>query len=260
MYEKELASMVSAVKEASEEIMRIYKAGFNIKMKEDNSPVTDADLASNKIIRKHLSEFKDISWLSEEDADNLERLKAKRIWVIDPLDGTQDFVNHDDSFAINIALVEDNHPVVAVIGQPFTSSYAYAVKGQGAYFVDENGKETKMHVSSRTKDLIILTSKTHERPEELAIYKKYASIIKEVSHLGASNKAVNIGLGLADCSIRYTTGTKEWDVCAPDLIMTESGGLLVDTKLNTFTYNRADVHNHFGYCMFNLKENERLLK
>ena len=223
MYEKELASMVSAVKEASEEIMRIYKAGFNIKMKEDNSPVTDADLASNKIIRKHLSEFKDISWLSEEDADNLERLKAKRIWVIDPLDGTQDFVNHDDSFAINIALVEDNHPVVAVIGQPFTS-------------------------------------KTHERPEELAIYKKYASIIKEVSHLGASNKAVNIGLGLADCSIRYTTGTKEWDVCAPDLIMTESGGLLVDTKLNTFTYNRADVHNHFGYCMFNLKENERLLK
>ncbi|MFA6861003.1 MAG: 3'(2'),5'-bisphosphate nucleotidase CysQ [Bacilli bacterium] len=260
MYETELAKMIEAVKKSNLEIKRIYQAGFTVKLKADHSPVTDADLASNKIIRDTLSCFKDISWLSEEDIDDVKRMQAKKIFIIDPLDGTQDFVNHDGSFGVNLALVEDRHPVVAVIGVPMKQAYAYAVIGQGSYYVDAEGHKTRMHVSSRTKDLILVFSMTHVNKEEETVFNKHKTLIKEIQKLGASTKAIAIASGLADCCIRYTNATKEWDVCAPELIVTEAGGVFTDTNLKPFIYNRKNVYNEDGYCMFNRKENEILLK
>ncbi len=259
MYEKELQAMISACLKASKEIMKYYKQGFHIDYKEDASPVTDADLASNKIIRAELSQFADIGWLSEEDADNEERFNHRALFVVDPLDGTQDYVHHDDSFGVNIALVVDTLPVVSVIGVPAKNAYAYAVKGQGAYYV--NGEVSKrMHVSNKTSDLILAESLTHLLPEEKAVLERHKDIIKDVIYLGASTKAIALANGDVDASIRFTPLTKEWDVCAPDLIVREAGGIFVDSKLNPFTYNRKDVANHDGYSMFNRIENTILLK
>lgn len=261
MFEQECAAMIAAGKEASQEVLRIYQKGFQVHIKEDNSPVTDADLASDKILRNRLSSFTDIGWLSEEDQDNLERLKKKAVFVIDPLDGTADFVSRDDSFGINIALIYDHKPVVSVIMVPALQEYAYAIKGKGAFFVDKDGKEERLHVSSRKDHLIYLISKSHVMEEEKRVYEtKHKEMIAKVVASGASTKAILLAMGKADASIRYTPHTKEWDVCAPDLLVQEAGGVFVDSKTRKpFFYNREDVYNHNGYSMFNLKENMILL-
>lgn len=259
MYQKILEKMISAGKEASEMVMKIYRKGFNINIKEDKSPVTDADLASNKILRESLKDIPDIAWLSEEDYDDLSRMNKKRVFVIDPLDGTEDFVKRDDSFSINIALVENNLPVISLIMVPAMNTYAYAIKGKGSYYF-KDGTITKMHVSDRTNDLILVESKTHLLKEEQEVLDRHKNIIKDVIYLGASTKAIALANGDVDASIRYTPNTKEWDTCAADLLVKEAGGIFLDTNLKEFTYNRKDVYNRNGYCMFNKIENEVLLK
>ena len=259
MFEKELEKMIQAAKAASAEIMKIYSNGFSVKTKDDESPVTDADIVSDKIIREHLSVFDDIAWLSEEDADDLSRLTRRKLFIVDPLDGTSDFVNKDGSFGINIALVVDHRPVCSVVAVPAMNTYAYAMKGKGSYYVDENGREERMHVSSLTENLRVLVSKTHRTKEDDELFKRHASSIKELIPMGASTKAIYLSRGLADACIRITDKTKEWDVCAPELIVTEAGGVFVDLNRKEFVYNREDVHNHDGYCMLNRKENEFLL-
>ncbi len=253
-----LEERITAVKEAGKEIQKIYKEGFSISYKEDDSPVTNADLASNQIIRTHLSKFKDIAWLSEESQDDLSRLEKREVFIVDPLDGTEDFVRKDGSFAVNVAYAVDGKPVLAVIGVPRKNSYAYAIKGEGSYYVDENGKKTKLTVSSRKENLIRLISKTHRLNSEAQIKEKYSSKITEVLAIGASLKGIALAGGRGDISIRYTKHTKEWDVCSRDLIVKEAGGIFLDGIGNEFTYNRKDVYNQNGYSMFNCKENKEL--
>ncbi len=258
MYQKEWEAMVSACQKASAEIMNIYRRDFKISTKSDQSPVTEADLASDKIIRKELSVFPEIGWLCEEDFDDKERLSKKAIFVVDPLDGTQDFVNRDGSFGINIALVVNHIPVVSVVGIPAQNAYAYAIKGEGAFYIKE-GKKEKLQVSNRTKDLILVESMTHVLDKEKEIERKHKDLIQKVIHMGASTKMIALGQQKADCSVRYTDKTKEWDTCAPELLVTEAGGVFLDTELKPFVYNREDVYNRKGYCMFNRIENKILL-
>lgn len=258
MFEKELNAMIFAGKKASEEIMKIYRKGFDVTFKSDQSPVTDADIVSNKVIRGTLSSFSDIGWLSEEDYDDRSRLDKRKLFVIDPLDGTSDFVEHDDSFGINIALVVDHEPVCSVIAIPAQNKIYYAVKDKGSYFLDGD-ESLPLHVSDRIDHLIFLTSKTHSSLEEENLIKANHKSIEKVVPLGASTKAVAIAEGKADCCIRYTKMTKEWDVCAPDLLVKEAGGLFVDTLGQSFLYNRENVYNLNGYCMFNRKENLKFI-
>ena len=250
--------MVEAGRKASKEIVRIYKEGFTIRSKEDDSPVTSADLASDSIIRSTL-EGMGIAYLSEEEEDDLSRLEKRALFIVDPLDGTQDFVNRDGSFSVNIAYVEDHEVVIGCIFLPTKDSYCYAIKGKGSFLV-ENGKERRIHVSGRKKDLVYLASKTHENEREKAIYLDHSDIIARVERLGASMKGVALASGEGDASIRFTTMTKEWDTCAMDLIVREAGGIFLDTKKRPFSYNRKDVYNRDGYCMFNSVETcDRLL-
>lgn len=259
MFEKELEAMILAAKKASKEVMAIYRRGFHVSIKEDDSPVTDADLASNRVIRGMLSPFSDVAWLSEEDADDRSRLAKNKLFVVDPLDGTSDFVNRDDSFGINIALVYERRPVVSVLAVPAKNLIVYASKGNGSYLLEEGKDPIRLHVSDRLDRLVWLTSKTHCSEEDKKIIEKNRNRIDKVVPLGASTKAVEIARGNADVSIRYTDSTKEWDVCASDLVVTEAGGIFVDVKGRTFVYNREDVYNRDGYCMFNRKENLNLL-
>lgn len=260
MYEDIIQSMKESILLANKAIKEIYEKGFNVEIKSDDSPVTDADLESNRIIRGCLAKYTDIAFLSEEEADDFSRLEKDMLFIVDPLDGTQDFVNHDDSFGVNLALVKDHKPIVAFIGFPYYQTYCYAIKGKGSYFVDKDGKETRLHVSDRLTDLVFLSSKTHELEKEREVMQRHRDKIKTVRHEGASIKAYLLAKGEGDVSVRYTSMTKEWDVCAPELVVTEAGGVFLDTNGKEFTYNRKDVYNHDGYCMFNRVENEVLLK
>ena len=257
--EQIVRSMESSVIEANEAILDIYRQGFNVQIKSDNSPVTDADFRGNEIIHSHLDKYDEIGWLSEEDKDDLNRLNHEYVFVVDPLDGTQDFVNKDNSFGINLALVKNGKPLVAFIGIPFYHCYAYAYKGRGAFLFNADHSRNKLRVSDRVNDLVYLSSKTHEVEQERKLMEKHSDRISKIIHSGASTKAILLASGQGDVSIRYTNMTKEWDVCAPDLIVREAGGIFLDTKKQEFTYNRVDVYNHDGYCMFNRKENLDLL-
>lgn len=257
--EEIIRDMEHAIVEASKEVMRIYREGFHVETKSDNSPVTDADLASNRIIHSHLDRYTDIGWLSEEDQDDSSRMDKKYVFVVDPLDGTQDFVNHDNTFAINLALVKENRPLIAFIGVPFLQSFAYAYRGRGAYVISADHSRSKLHVSDRRDHLVYLASKTNETGKEKLVIERHQDRIESVIRSGASTKAILLALGKGDCSVRYTDKTKEWDICASDLIVQEAGGIFLDTKKKEFLYNKKDVVNHDGYCMFNMVDNMDLL-
>lgn len=255
---KILEAFIEAGKKASKKILEIYNTDFEVMIKDDSSPVTQADLNSDKIIFSHLSIFSNTYYLSEEKKDDLKRLDYDEVFIVDPLDGTSDFVSKDDSFSINMAYCYKGEPYVALIYLPVYDSYCYAIKGEGSYLV-KDGNIEKIHVSDRVNDLIFLASKTHENQKEKDIYLKHADRFKSILYLGASIKGIYVASSLGDCSIRYTDMTKEWDVCAMDLIVREAGGIFLDTKLNKFTYNKKDVYNHDGYVMLNRKENLDLL-
>lgn len=259
MFEKELERMILAGKKASQKIVEIYRKGFSVQLKEDKSPVTDADLASDKIIREHLSVFSDISFLSEEEIDDKERLNKRKLFIVDPLDGTSDFVAKDDEFSINIALVVDHLPVCSVLFMPVDNTYAYALKGKGSYFVSKSNVETRLHVSNKIDKLDLLVSRSHVNEKEKQLIERKKDLINSVTKMGASRKGVYLAMGKYDACIRFTKETKEWDVCAPDLIVREAGGCFTDTNFKPFIYNRENVYNEFGYVMLNRKENQILL-
>ena len=253
-----LRRMIEAGREAGAAIEEVASSSFHVQRKEDDSPVTEADLASNRILRKNLCFDEGIAYLSEEEEDDRRRLSFSDLFIVDPLDGTQDFIEKDGSYGINIAFVQDRRPTLAVIVLPTEGSYCYAVKGRGAYYVAD-GKEEKIHVSSRLSDLVYAVSKTHENERERNVYLRHRDRIASLVALGASRKGVELARGRVDATIRYTAMTKEWDTCAMDLIVTEAGGIFLDTKKNPFLYNREDVYNRDGYAMVNRRENLFLL-
>lgn len=246
-----LEKMIEAGLKASKKVMEIYKKGFNVKLKEDKSPVTEADICSNHIIKETLGVFSDIYWLSEEDKDDKNRLNKDKLFIVDPLDGTADFVNKTDSFSINIAYVVSNRPIIALIMDPCNETYCYTIKDKKCYFVDKDNNKTICHVSNRNKDYIVALSNSHLNQNEIDFVNKNKQKISKVIKMGASTKAIKLARGLSDITIRFTSDTKEWDVCASDLIVKEAGGIFVDANFNDFTYNRENVYNPNGYIMLN---------
>ena len=158
-YIAELNCALEAAKLASVAILEIYHTNFDVSLKKDKSEVTEADIKSNKIILHVLSkQFPEYAILSEETRDNKERLNNDYCWIVDPLDGTRDFVNHTDSFSINIALSYKQEIVMGIICVPCKNIYYYAIKGQGAYKI-ENGQTTRIHVSDRKDKIRFVSSK-----------------------------------------------------------------------------------------------------
>ena len=145
--------VLETIKKAKEAVLKIYYEGFEVNIKADNSEVTNADLLSEKIIKESLSKnFPNYAILSEESSDNKERLTNDYCFIVDPIDGTKDYVNKTNNFAINIALAYKKEVVLGVIAVPCRNLYYYAIKGQGAYKI-ENEIVIKIHVSDRKEKL-----------------------------------------------------------------------------------------------------------
>ena len=255
MWEDYLKSAIEAGKLASKEIMRIYHTPFDVEIKEDNSPVTLADKTADKIIREYLSKkYPDHAFLTEESDDDLERLDKEFIWIVDPVDGTKDFVAKDGGFTTNIALCHRHELVVGVVVVPATGVIYYASKGEGAFFTDGE-KVERMHVSDRLTDLTCYTSVFHHNDFEQDVIDRHRDKIARVEKLGSSIKVCEIAHGFGDCTFRLTPNTKEWDTAACQIILEEAGGIFVEPDGAPITYNRKDVYNHKGYTAVNRIEN-----
>lgn len=262
MWEKELQEAINAGLKAKEKIMEIYSKGFEVEIKSDNSPVTIADKSADEIIREHLHKaFPTHAFLTEESTDNLSRLNNDFVWIVDPVDGTKDFVAKDGQFTTNIALAYKHKLVVGVVIAPAIDEMYFASESNGAFYQKFGEKPVRIHVNNKTSDLTMLTSVFHFTEDEQKFINKHNDVIKHVMKKGSSLKPCAIAHGLAEVTFRSSPNTKEWDTAACQIVVTEAGGIFVQPNGDEITYNREDVYNRNGYIVTNCKENlDRFIK
>ena len=256
MFERELKKMFEACQKAKIEIMKIYNQEFDVEIKDDDSPVTLADKTADRLIRELLSkEFPSYAFLTEESEDDLERRKNDYLFVVDPVDGTKDFVAKDDMFTTNVALVYKEEVVAGVVYIPARDEYYYGIKNQGAYYVKEGQEPIRVHVNDKLEDLTMLVSVFHTTKKETDIYENNRDRISKMERYGSAIKACRIAHGLAEVSFRLGSGTKEWDTAASQIVVLEAGGIFAKPDLSEIKYNRIDVYNREGFVILNRKEN-----
>lgn len=254
--EKELSVALEAVQAVRDPILEIYNSGnLGVEIKDDNSPVTKADKKADEIIRKILHDnFPSYGLLTEESVDDKSRLEKDFVWIVDPIDGTKDFVAHNDEFTVNIGLSYKHEAVLGVVLIPVTGEIYYGVKGLGSFLLIGK-KSVKLHVNDKLEDLTTLVSRFHTNEQEQAMIKKHSDKIKHQVTKGATIKGCVIAKGDAEMSYRFSSNTKEWDTCAMQVVVEQAGGFLLKFDGTPIMYNREDVYNHDGYVICNRKEN-----
>ena len=246
MYEQELEFAIKTAKEASEIVRKIYFDNSAIvQIKSDDSPVTQADLLSEKLIRSRIIEnYPEYGILSEETEDKLVRLD-------------KDYVERTGEFTINIALSYKGEIVVGVIMIPVLNEVFYASIGNGS-FREVDGKIYRNKVSEQTNNLILLGSRFHRGQQEIDYYEKHKDVISEFKTYGSSYKACKIACGEAHVYMKVGKGTKEWDVAPMAIIIKEAGGIFLTAKGNEMRFNKENVYNEEGFFIIN-KMNKNLL-
>lgn len=244
---------------AGKEIMRIYDTQFSHDLKEDKEPVTEADLASDKIIQRELSKS-EFPVLSEESADHSDRLNQDKVWIIDPLDGTSDFVNKTGQFSVMIALVENHVPVLGVIYRPVTNEMYIAELGKGA-FKRNKDKWEKLYVGNQ-KDIIKIRTflSRHHLSEEEKSFLKVLGLSEFIQMGSAGLKIVSIAENKADLYFTMTDKIKQWDTAAGYCIIKEAGGKITDMNGDDLLYNTKDVYHKNGILVTNSLIHERIVK
>ena len=245
----ELDIAIKAAKEAGDAILEIYQRDFDTHTKKDNSPITEGDLKSNEIIKKILSETEHMI-LSEEEDDDLSRLSENMIWIVDPLDGTSDFIDKTGEFTIMIALIKNKKPILGVIGWPTEKTFFVAQKGSGAfrYSNDEWHKISVTSISELSKCRTV-GSRHHLSDREKFFIKKLG--IEDFTSIGSSLKVGKISSGEAEAYITTTNKMKEWDSAASYCIISEAGGKMTDMLGNDITYNNKNVFHQNGILVTN---------
>ena len=254
----ELDIAIKAAQEASDIILEIYQKDYNTFTKKDDSPVTDADLQSNKIINKILSDTK-YSILSEEDTDDQSRLSKDMIWIVDPLDGTSDFIDKTGEFTVMIALIQNRKPILGVIAWPTEKTLFVAQKNCGA-FRYSNDKWDKISVTkiNELPKCRTVGSRHHLSNKEKDFIQKIG--IEDFSSIGSSLKVGKISSGEAEAYITTTNKMKEWDTAASHCIISEAGGKMTDMLGNELTYNNKNVHHENGILVTNGLIHDKILQ
>jgi 3'(2'), 5'-bisphosphate nucleotidase len=263
IYLKSLSNTTEDIKDlamtAGREIMKIYKKDFQTEYKENNTPLTEADIISNNIIVEHLKNaYPNFSILSEELKDDSLRLENNWCWIIDPLDGTKEFIKKNDEFTVNIALTYKKKPVLGVIYAPAIDDIYYAIKDNGAFFINNfsEGKNEpkKISVSDKVSDLTLVKSRSHSGKEIEDLIEKNKDKITNNKVSGSSLKGCLIAKGDADIYYRFGL-TSEWDTCAMQCIVEEAGGIFIQMDKSEMTYNRQNNLNEKGFLIVNNKKN-----
>jgi len=231
----DLELAVTAARAAGEAVMRYFRRDPEVRYKEPDQPVTEADLEADRLLRSLLVGARPAyGWLSEETADSPERLGKRRVWVVDPIDGTRSFVEGRPEFSLSIGLADAGRAVLGVVYNPATGELYHALAGGGAF---RNGEPIRVAGDAAGGERqVLLASRTEIGRGQLDPFKE----AWEVSPLGSTAyKIARVADGSA--AVFLSGGPKaEWDVCGGDVILREAGGVLTDYAGREPAYNRPD--------------------
>jgi len=258
MLETELETAQTLAQIAAKKILEYYKGQIIIEEKigVDNfsEPVTAADREASRIIVDGLNTaFPLDAVLSEEEIDDVDaRLKAERVWIIDPIDGTAGFVKKDGDFAIQIGLAVKGESVLGVVLMPFHEKLYYASKNNGTWLVKGDLEPQRLKVSYKDdiSEMSVAISKNHPSSRMRTVLDRLAF------RKSVSRGSVGIKIGLiceqeCDIYIHLSPRTKMWDICGPQIILEEAGGKLTDIYGSKYNYERAEVQNFGGIVASN---------
>jgi len=244
-----LLDVVQIAREAGKAILAVYnKDDFGIAEKEDNSPLTEADLASHRTIKQRLEALTpDIPILSEESGDIpfAERNLWPRYWLVDPLDGTKEFIKRNGEFTVNIALVEGHHPVMGVVHVPVTGVTYFGDIDHGAYKQEASNSPQAIHVTAKCREPArVVGSRSHAGESLQRFLDKVGE--HELVSMGSSLKLCLVAEGKADIYPRLGP-TSEWDTAAAQAVVEAAGGRVTDTMMERLSCNTKDslLNPHF---------------
>ncbi|TCK19396.1 3'(2'),5'-bisphosphate nucleotidase [Thiogranum longum] len=228
-------------KQAGEKILEVYGTEFTVQDKDDKSPLTAADMASHNTIVAGLKALTpDIPVLSEEDAKipYEKRSSWKTYWLIDPLDGTREFVKRNGEFTVNIALIHEGEPVLGVVYVPVTGVTYAACEGRGAIKESPEDGEREIHVRKLSGGPVaVVGSRSHQGDSLKAFLEKLGE--HEIVSMGSSLKICLVAEGAADVYPRLGL-TSEWDTAAAHCVVVQAGGKLTDLDMQPLRYNTKD--------------------
>ena len=238
--------LIDLAKKAGQAILDIYndsELSGDVDYKDDNSPLTLADKASHEVIMKGLKDlYPHIPIISEEGSAIAyeTRKDYDYYWLVDPLDGTKEFINRNGQFTVNIALIKKHTPVAGFIFCPALDTLYVGIKGVEAFKEDKEGI-SKLQVNNAKGERVAVRSKSHASPEEEGVLKEY-NVVNDIS-VGSSLKFCMVAEGKADVYYRHGP-TMEWDTAAGQAVLESAGGkVLKGTGPDTFTYNKENLLN-----------------
>lgn len=240
----DLDFLVEVAKQAGRAILEVYSTDFTVTEKQDHSPLTLADMRSHEIIAGSLRDrYPDIPVLSEEGKEIAfeERRKWDRFWLVDPLDGTKEFIKRNGEFTVNIALVQDRAPVAGVIYIPVSDRAFVASMAEGCREISSEGRKTlRVAPISSNGPVRVVSSRSHPAPgldELMSLIPSH-----EITNRGSALKFCSVAAGEADFYPRFGP-TWEWDTAAGQAIVTAAGGVVLDLSGKPFVYNKENLLN-----------------
>jgi len=233
---------ITLARDAAAAILGIYDSAFAVEHKADASPLTAADLAAHRILVEGLERLTpDIPVLSEEAAEDATwnvRCGWQRLWLVDPLDGTREFIKRNGEFSVNLALIEDGVPVFGIVQAPVTGALWHATRGIGAFRRDGND-EVALHTRRPARaPLRVAASRSHRDARTEAFIAKMGEV--EPIGLGSSLKFCKLAEGGMDVYPRFGP-TSEWDTAAGQCVLEAAGGIVIDPKGRPLHYNQRDT-------------------
>ncbi len=264
-YDNELRIATALAREAGAAILEQYKGPIRIEQKryeDDIEPVTQADRIANELIVTRLKhEFPDDGILAEESVDTKRRLEKARVWMVDPLDGTNGFIDGNGDFAVQIGLAENGECVLGVVYQPLTGTLYRAVRGAGSWIERPHFEPRRAHVSDvhDLSSMRLAASRSHRSPRMNKVVQRFG--FREEVQRGS----VGIKVGLlverqCDVYIHLSPRTKQWDTCAPEVILTEAGGRVSDLFGYPLNYNVPEVQNRNGLIASNGVSHDQIIE
>lgn len=242
---KLLVDVRKAVVEAGAEIMAVYShpSRWETRKKDDDSPLTAADTVANRVLVARLNELTPAIPVLAEESEMppwSQRKQWRECWVVDPLDGTREFLKRNDEFTVNVALVRDNRPILGVVHAPALQRWYYAARHEGAWRQDGKKAPVKLDVSKRSPDRPwkVVGSRSHNTPEFDEFVARLGEV--EIVTMGSSLKLCLVADGSADVYPRPGP-TSEWDTAAAHAVVAEAGGQVVNLETGeTLTYNTRE--------------------
>ncbi|MDR3444811.1 MULTISPECIES: 3'(2'),5'-bisphosphate nucleotidase CysQ [unclassified Dyella] len=241
-FSKLLQQIAAIARDAAEAILVVYGEDFEVERKQDHSPVTAADLAAQRVITAGLAALDDVLPVISEEARAApwsQRREWQRYWLVDPLDGTREFIKRNGEFTVNIALIENHQPVLGVVLAPVTGELYVAARGEGAWLQRETGGAWQRIGTRRMAEPATVAGSRSHGGSGAALLQQLIGDDYASKPLGSSLKFCVVARGDADVYLRRGA-TSEWDTAAAQSVLEEAGGAVLDLAGEPLRYNRGD--------------------